>query len=166
MQQCCFDRRVLVCKTSVFLFVRPCALETVQIDNAVSNFFDWLLRVQFDANLSSRCSFEKKDIRSLPNFFNQKGIKSFATLLAAAIKLLLPCSLMPDVQKNKQSHNNKNISLIFITPNMTGQCSFFLVRIGDKDTGRDWLPYSYLEPHKCRAGLARLPFCANLVSST
>ena len=90
--------------TSVCLFVRPCALETVQIDNAISNIFDWLLRVQFDANLSSRSFFEKKDIRSLPNFSNQKGIKSFATLLAAAIKLLLPCSLMPDVQKNKKTY--------------------------------------------------------------
>ena len=104
MRQCCFDSRVLVCKTSVCLFVRTWALETVQIDNAVSNIFDWLLRVHFDANLSSRPYFEKKDIRSLPNFSNQKGIKSFATLLAAAIKLLLPCSLMPDVQKNKKTY--------------------------------------------------------------
>ena len=136
MQQCCFDRRVLVCKTSVCLFVRPCALETVQIDNAVSNFFDRLLRVQFDANLSSRSFFEKKDIRSLPNFFNQKGIKSFATLLAAAIKLLLPCSLMPYVQKNKQQ---KHIFDLYESKyDRTGQFfPFFLVRIGDKDSGRD-----------------------------
>ena len=110
MQQCCFDRRVLVCKTSVCLFVRTCELETVQIDNAVSHFFDWLLRVHFDANLSSRSFFEKKDIRSLPNFFNQKGIKSFATLLAAAIKLLLRCSLMPEVQKT----NNPTIKIYIL----------------------------------------------------
>ena len=39
MQQCCFDSWVLVNKTSGCLFVRTCALETVQIDNAASNFF-------------------------------------------------------------------------------------------------------------------------------
>ena len=58
-------------------------------------------------NLSTH-SFEQKDIKSLPNFLNAKGIKSFEIFLAASIKLSsLLSSLMLAPQKCKQPHCGK-----------------------------------------------------------
>ena len=57
-------------------------------------------------NLSTH-SFEQKDIKSLPDFLNAKGIKSFEIFLAASIKLSLPYSLRLAPQKCKQPHYGK-----------------------------------------------------------
>ena len=106
-------------------------------------------------NLSTH-SFEQKDIKSLPDFLNAKGIKSFEIFLPASIKLSLPSSLRLAPQKCKQPHYGKISDNLDIKKLWHSLASFFPSARVRKIFGREWLPYSYLEQHKCHRQQSQL----------